>query len=870
MNKLMLGLTVGLLLSKGVAWGETTYHSEATYHSSDGILHLSPVDVPGDGMYEAHLAATDSTGQEFQLISANRIGPGLEAVAVYDGTTGKVHIPYLVTYGNSNTPRYVEVELELVSQSTPMRFMVTGAIGLQIGVDNIGPKGDTGLMGPQGPKGDTGATGVSGSGGPAGIAGAAGPQGPVGPAGPTGPAGASPFSLNGSDAVYTAGSVGIGTAAPNASAQLDVTSTAKGVLIPRMTQVQRDAIASPASGLLLYQTDNTPGFYNYNGTTWEGPFQTSAPTATVTSVDVSGGTTGLTATGGPITSSGTLTLGGTLALAYGGTGSSSAVGARTNLGLGTLATKTQADLTADVTGTLPVPNGGTGVATIAAGSYLQGNGAGALVARTPAQVKTDLALTKADVGLGNVANVDTTNASNLASGTVPVAQLGASGTANTTTFLRGDNAWTPLTGSQWTTATNDLYYNTGGVGIGSTGPNASALLDLTSTSKGLLAPRMTQAQRNLIGTPATGLLLYQTDNTPGYYTYNGAAWVGPFQTSASAGTVSSVDGAGGGTGLTLSGGPITTSGTLTLGGTLAVGSGGTGAANAAGARTNMGLGALATKAQADLTADVTGILPVANGGTGVANFASGSYLQGNGAGALVARTPANVKTDLSLNNVVNVDTTNATNLASGTVPVARMPALTGDVTSSVGSTSTTVGRLQGVAVSATAPASGQVLSYNGSAWAPAAAAAGGHLTVVDSASYYIGKVLYADGYGFSVLTSTGYIVGFAWDNALNAAQIYWSGGSCTGTGYLNDGYGGTPVTTKLFGKTAYWSAASNSYMVPATVTNGTSASVAFSSAAIENPTCGASPGTNSGWQLTTITKAALGVPAAITLPFLFQ
>jgi len=58
---------------------------------------------------------------------------------------------------------------------------------------------------------------------------------------------------------------------------------------------------------------------------------------TVTSVGLSGGTTGLTATGSPITTSGTITLGGTLALANGGTGATTASGARTNLGLGTAA-----------------------------------------------------------------------------------------------------------------------------------------------------------------------------------------------------------------------------------------------------------------------------------------------------------------------------------------------------------------------------------------------------------------------------------------------------------------------------------------------------------------------------------------------------
>jgi hypothetical protein len=59
--------------------------------------------------------------------------------------------------------------------------------------------------------------------------------------------------------------------------------------------------------------------------------------ALVSSVDVSGGTTGLTTTGGPITTSGTITLGGILNLVNGGTGSSTQSGARTNLGLGSMA-----------------------------------------------------------------------------------------------------------------------------------------------------------------------------------------------------------------------------------------------------------------------------------------------------------------------------------------------------------------------------------------------------------------------------------------------------------------------------------------------------------------------------------------------------
>ncbi len=61
--------------------------------------------------------------------------------------------------------------------------------------------------------------------------------------------------------------VGIGTTNPNASAELDISSTTKGVLIPKLTKVQRDAIASPAIGLQIYNT-NSLCVEQYNGTRW--------------------------------------------------------------------------------------------------------------------------------------------------------------------------------------------------------------------------------------------------------------------------------------------------------------------------------------------------------------------------------------------------------------------------------------------------------------------------------------------------------------------------------------------------------------------------------------------------------------------------
>jgi hypothetical protein len=68
-----------------------------------------------------------------------------------------------------------------------------------------------------------------------------------------------------------------------------------------------------------------------SGSTGAVTISSTNPGGTVTSVDASGGTTGMTFTGGPITGSGTLTLGGTLAVANGGTGATTVGGAQTNL-----------------------------------------------------------------------------------------------------------------------------------------------------------------------------------------------------------------------------------------------------------------------------------------------------------------------------------------------------------------------------------------------------------------------------------------------------------------------------------------------------------------------------------------------------------
>ncbi|MBI2560331.1 MAG: hypothetical protein HYW14_04275, partial [Planctomycetes bacterium] len=64
------------------------------------------------------------------------------------------------------------------------------------------------------------------------------------------------------------GNFGVGTTSPAATAILDLTSTTKGALLPRMTTAQQDAISNPATGLQIYNTDLNKFSY-YNGTLWK-------------------------------------------------------------------------------------------------------------------------------------------------------------------------------------------------------------------------------------------------------------------------------------------------------------------------------------------------------------------------------------------------------------------------------------------------------------------------------------------------------------------------------------------------------------------------------------------------------------------------
>ena len=211
--------------------------------------------------------------------------------------------------------------------------------------------------------------------------------------------------------------VGIGTPNPDASAILDLTSTSQGLLVPRMSGVQRLAIATPATGLVVYDMDSACDFF-YNGTVWKN-------------LCVS-------------TSSGHLD-----SVYY------------------------------NPNGTITIVDGSGGIkTTINAGWLISGN--------------------------------QGTNAASNFVGTTDAQDV----------VIKSKNTEV----ARMTT--------TGAVGINQPAPNANAILDIQSTSKGVLFPSLTTTQRDAITAPAVGLTIYNNVLNVHQF-WNGTCWVNVGQTVCS-------------------------------------------------------------------------------------------------------------------------------------------------------------------------------------------------------------------------------------------------------------------------------------------------------------------------------------------------
>lgn len=313
--------------------------------------------------------------------------------------------------------------------------------------------------------------------------------------------------------------LGIGTTSPNASAALEILSTTKGLLMPRMTTTQQNAIGSPVAGLVIFNTDSS-SMMQYTGAQWQsvrggsggGGSQNLSYNSGTHAIDITSGTSAViplanTTTTGLISASDWNSFNNKVSSYWTAFGSDIYYNTGgVAIGNSSINSKAILDLVSTTKGLL-VPRMNT----------TQQNA----IATPP----NGLLIYNTDSAAFRWYNGSAWSSFGAGSGGSPTNPAGNYGNLQ----LNRNGAFSAA-------STDSLTYSASGglavkniitgnaAAMGATSVASSAILDLVSTTKGLLAPRMNTTQQNAISSPAAGLLIYNTDSAA-FRWYNGSAWV---------------------------------------------------------------------------------------------------------------------------------------------------------------------------------------------------------------------------------------------------------------------------------------------------------------------------------------------------------
>jgi hypothetical protein len=316
--------------------------------------------------------------------------------------------------------------------------------------------------------------------------------------------------------------------------------------------------------------------------------------------------------------------------------------------------------------TIDVAHGGTGAVTLT--GYVKGAGTTALTASAT--------IPNSDItGLGtmstqNASAVAITGGTISGLGTPLAVPSGGSGAATLTGYVIG-NGTSAMTASA-------TIPNTDITGLGNMSVQDSDAVTITGgTANGLTIGGSTPAAvtATTLRVNSTVSLAGNTGTSGQVLTSNGGS-APTWENIAGSGTVTSIDVSGGTTGLTTSGGPVTTSGTITLAGTLAVASGGTGANTLTGYVKGSGTSAMTANATIPNT-DVSGLGTMSTQDASNVAIAGGA-INGTSLGATTAAsakvTTLDIASGLTLATAAGTSGQVLTSAGAGVVPTWSTPA----------------------------------------------------------------------------------------------------------------------------------------------------------------------------------------------------